>query len=67
MDHTFITIMIFFLINPLNMSVVKFGIKNVKLERVHTEELVFQVSREHDDHYIMAQSCLNAPEEIKVH
>jgi hypothetical protein len=49
------------------MSVLKFGIKNVKLEHVHTEELVFQVSRERDDHYIMAQRCLNVPEEIKVH
>ena len=67
MVHTFITIMIFFLTNPLNMSVLKFGIKNVKLEHVHTEELVFQVSRERDDHYIMAQRCLNVPEEIKVH
>jgi hypothetical protein len=42
--------------------VLKFGIKNVKLEHFHAEEIVFQVSREHGDQYVMTQNCLNVPE-----
>jgi quinolinate synthase len=44
--------------------VLKFDIKNVKLEHFHAEEIIFQVSDEHGDQFMMAQRCLNVREGV---
>jgi len=40
----------------------KFVIKSVELEHFYAEEIIYQVSRELGDQYLMAQRCLNVPE-----